>query len=63
MSFQWRRTAGHCARISRHAKGSMIATAPTQRMKVNASGETWPAIARPITQLIDQKSTVSVRRR
>jgi hypothetical protein len=25
-----------------HAKGSMTATATTQRMKVSASGVTWP---------------------
>jgi hypothetical protein len=32
-------------------------------MKVNASGETWPEIARPITQLTDQKRIVRVSSR
>src|SRR6185503_19724192 len=63
ITFQWRRTAGQCARISGHAKGSMTAIATSQRMKVNASGETCPTMARPITQLSDQKSDVRVRSR
>ena len=41
----------------------MTATATTQRMKVSVRGVTWPTIARPITQLSDQKSDVRVSRR
>src|SRR5664279_5113336 len=62
-SLQRLRIAGHWSRTWGHAKGSISASAPTQRMKVNASGDTWPVIARPITQLTDQKRIVRVSRR
>ena len=63
MNFQWRRTAGQCARTCGHAKASSAAAATTQRMKVSVRGVTWPTIALPITQLRDQKSDVRVSSR
>src|ERR1700674_523641 len=61
--FQLRWIAAQWVRISGHAKGSITATATIQRMKVSASGETCPTIARPITQLSDQMSDVRLRSR
>src|SRR5207249_7328406 len=63
ITFQWRRTAARCARMSGHANGIITATATPQRMQERASGETWPTMARPITQLSDQKSDVRLSSR
>src|SRR5258708_5582980 len=63
MSFRLRRIAGHCARTSRQANGIITAIATSQRMKTSAKGVTCPAMARPMTQLSDQKSAVRPRRR
>jgi hypothetical protein len=52
-----------CARIAGHAKGSITASATSQRMYESAKGVTCPAMARPITQLRDQKNAVRERRR
>ena len=46
-----------------HANGIITATATVQRMQESASGETWPTMARPITQLSDQKSDVRLSNR
>lgn len=56
MTLQW-------PRIERHANGSITATATHQRRNVSASGEISPTMARPITQLRDQKNAVRVSRR
>ena len=61
--FQLRRTTGQWARITGKANGIITATATIQRAKVSAKGETWPTIARPITQLSDQKNAVRLRSR
>src|SRR5690349_20290564 len=63
MTFQFLRTAGQCARISGHANGIITVTAIVQRMNVSANGVTCPTMARPTTQLSDQKNDVRVRRR
>src|SRR5512132_4115054 len=41
----------------------MTATATTQRAKASVNGDTWPTIARPITQLSDQKNEVRLSSR
>jgi hypothetical protein len=61
--FQSRRITSRWARIAGHANGSINASATIQRMYVRANGVTWPAMARPITQLSDQKNAVRERRR
>src|SRR2546423_15352245 len=63
MVFQLRRIAGQCERISGHAMANIAAMAISQRMKVSAKGVTCPTMARPITQLSDQKKAVRPRRR
>src|SRR5579859_2744525 len=63
MRFQCRRIVARCSRRSGHANGIIAASATHQRMNVSAKGVTWPAMARPITQLRDQKSAVRLRSR
>ena len=61
--FQCLRMMGQWRRIPGHANGIITATATSQRMNVSASGDTWPTMARPITQLSDQKNDVRLRSR
>ena len=63
MTFQFLRMTGQFARMPGHANGIMAPTATIQRIHVSVSGVTWPTIARPITQLSDQKSDVRLRSR
>ena len=64
MVFQWRRIGGPVrADPAATRTASSPRPPPTQRMNVSAKGVTWPTIARPITQLSDQKSDVSVSSR
>jgi hypothetical protein len=46
-----------------HANGIIAPTATIHRIHVSVRGVTWPTIARPITQLSDQKSDVRLRSR
>ena len=63
ISFQLLRISGQWRLMSGQAKGIITTTATTQRMKVSAKGETCPTIARPITQLSDQKNAVRLSSR
>jgi hypothetical protein len=63
MVFQLRRMVARWVRTCGQANGSITITATTQRTNASANGDTWPTMARPITQLSDQKNAVRLSRR